>query len=440
MTYPMRKINLLLIDIALLYGSLVAMLGLRYQSNFSEEYQIHLLPFTIIFVIWLIVFYIAGLYDPRTLRNSIFFYSRLFEAVIVSTVVSTSFFYLIPFFGIAPKTNLALFIIIFAALEFGIRSLFNSIVETKFKKLTLIVGNNDQAQELAEFIRENPQLGYDLKEIIDSQQAVHLSEALATPDLDTVVISPDAYHISKVTETFYKALGRKINFYSLATFYERLTGRVPLGAINQIWFLENLSEGSKQTYEILKRIGDIVFGLIFGVLSLLFYPFIILAMQLDSRGPAFYTQIRIGQHGKTFKLIKFRSMILNAEAKTGALWSPNNDTRVGKVGRFLRKTRLDEIPQFWNIVRGEMSLVGPRAERPEFHETLKKEIPFYEERYLVKPGLSGWAQINYSYGASVKDAGEKLKYDLYYIKNRSFLLDIGIVLKTIRTAISQAGK
>lgn len=133
-------------------------------------------------------------------------------------------------------------------------------------------------------------------------------------------------------------------------------------------------------------------------------------------------------------------MIPNAEAKTGAVWSPENDPRVGKVGRFLRKTRLDEIPQFWNIVRGEMSLVGPRAERPEFHETLKKEIPFYEERYLIKPGLSGWAQINYPYGASVKDSEEKLKYDLYYIKNRSLLLDLGIILKTIRTSLSQAGK
>lgn len=436
----MRKTTLLFIDIVLLYGSLIAMLTLRYRVNFHEQYQIHLLPFTIIFVLWLIVFYIASLYDPRTLRNGIFFYSRLFESIIVATVISTSFFYLIPFFGIAPKTNLALFIVIFTILEFGCRSLFNSIAKTRFKKLALIVGDNAQARELAEFIKENPQLGYTLREIINTRQTAHLSEALIAPNLDTIVISPDVYQMPEITEIFYKALNRKINFYSLATFYERLTGRVPLDTIDQIWFLENLSEGNKQSYEILKRVGDIVFGFIFGIISLLFYPFIILAMQLDSRGPVFYTQIRIGQHGKTFKLIKFRSMIQNAEAGTGALWSPDNDSRVGKVGRFLRKTRLDEIPQFWNIVRGEMSMVGPRAERPEFHEKLKHEVPFYEERYLIKPGLSGWAQINYPYGASVKDAAEKLKYDLYYIKNRSFLLDLGIILKTLRTALSQAGK
>ncbi|MEK7217543.1 MAG: hypothetical protein AAB640_00705, partial [Patescibacteria group bacterium] len=245
----MRKTTLLFVDIALLYGSLLMMLALRYQGNIAENYPIHFLPFTIIFVIWLIIFYIVNLYDPRALRNTIFFYSRLFEAIIAATVISTSFFYLIPLFGIAPKTNLALFIVIFAVLEFGWRSLFNSIIETKFKKLILIVGDNDQAQELAVFIKDNPQLGYTVKEIIGIQQTAYLSKAIATPNLDTIVIGPNAYQIPEIRDIFYKALGRKINFYSLATFYERLTGRVPLDAIDQIWFLENLSEGNKRAYE-----------------------------------------------------------------------------------------------------------------------------------------------------------------------------------------------
>mgnify|MGYP001562636326 FL=1 len=436
----MRKTTLLFVDIALLYGSLLMMLALRYQGNIAENYPIHFLPFTIIFVIWLIIFYIVNLYDPRALRNTIFFYSRLFEAIIAATVISTSFFYLIPLFGIAPKTNLALFIVIFAVLEFGWRSLFNSIIETKFKKLILIVGDNDQAQELAVFIKDNPQLGYTVKEIIGIQQTAYLSKAIATPNLDTIVIGPNAYQIPKIRDIFYKALGRKINFYSLATFYERLTGRVPLDAIDQIWFLENLSEGNKRAYETFKRCGDIVFGLIFGIISLIFYPFVIIAVQLGSPGPLFYTQTRIGRLGKSFKMIKFRTMILNAEASTGAVWAQDGDQRVTGIGKFLRRTRIDELPQLWNIIKGEMSLVGPRAERPEFHETLKQEVPFYEERYLIKPGLSGWAQINYPYGASIKDAAEKLKYDLYYIKNRSFLLDLGIILKTIRIALSRAGK
>ena len=266
---------------------------------------------------------------------------------------------------------MALFIVIFAVLEFGWRSLFNSIIETKFKKLILIVGDNDQAQELAVFIKDNPQLGYTVKEIIGIQQTAYLSKAIATPNLDTIVIGPNAYQIPEIRDIFYKALGRKINFYSLATFYERLTGRVPLDAIDQIWFLENLSEGNKRAYETFKRCGDIVFGLIFGIISLIFYPFVIIAVQLGSPGPLFYTQTRIGRLGKSFKMIKFRTMILNAEASTGAVWAQDGDQRVTGIGKFLRRTRIDELPQLWNIIKGEMSLVGPRAERPEFHETLK---------------------------------------------------------------------
>lgn len=436
----MRKFTLLLIDIVLLYGALFAMLALRYHGDFRQYLHVHVAPFSWMFLIWLLIFYISSLYEPRLLRNGLTFYSRLFEAIAVSTVISTTFFYIIPFFGIAPKTNLALFIVIFAVLEFAVRSAFNGLVETKFRKNVLLVGAGKQINDLSEFIRANPQLGYTLKSVVDPQNVEKLSEEVRSHQLDTIVISPEVYRTPQITEIFYKALGRKIDFFSLATFYERMTGQVPLDAIDQVWFLENLSEGSKTAYEFFKRAADIVFGFIFGVISLVFYPFIIVAMKLDSPGSIFYTQTRVGRLGKSFKLVKLRTMTPNAEAATGAVWTGENDPRVTRVGKFLRKTRLDEIPQFWLVLKGEMSLVGPRAERPEFHELLKKEIPFYEERYLIKPGISGWAQINYRYGASVADAAEKLKYDLYYIKNRSPLLDIGIVLKTLRTALSQSGK
>ena len=235
-------------------------------------------------------------------------------------------------------------------------------------------------------------------------------------------------------------MGKKIIFLILASFYELLTGRIPLGAINQIWFLENLSEGTKRGYEIVKRSGDIIFAIVIGVISLILYPFAILAVKISSPGPIFYRQKRVGQLGKVFEIVKFRTMRKDAEKDTGAIWTTENDPRITKVGNFLRKTRLDEVPQVWNILKGEMSFVGPRAERPEFHDLLRKNVPFYEERYLIKPGLSGWAQINFHYGSSVQDAAEKLKYDLYYIKNRSLLLDLGIILKTVRIAFKQAGR
>lgn len=445
-------------DLAALFGSLFLTLYLRHGQTFSEKLEFHLAPFSIIFVVWLIVFYIANLYEPATLRNNIYFYSALLQAIIVSSVISIALFYLIPLFNIAPKTNLAIFASIFTGLEFSARYGFNRVFEKKFRKSVLIVGLNKQAFELAQFIKNNPQLGYELKSVVDLtpnqpnenendfkkfsviQGLENLEKQIQNEKINTIVISPEAYQNPETINVFYRSLGKKISFFNLASFYERLTGKVPLGAINQVWFLENISEGKKRAYELIKRIGDIVFGLLFGIISLVFYPFVIIAMQIDSPGPIFYRQTRIGRVGKSFQLVKFRNMIPNAEAKTGAVWASENDPRITRVGSFLRKTRLDEIPQLWTIVKGDMSLVGPRAERPEFHDILKKEIAFYEERYLIKPGLTGWAQINFHYGSSVEDAAEKLKYDLYYIKNRSLLLDLGIILKTTRIALKQAGR
>ncbi|OGN10652.1 MAG: hypothetical protein A3J46_05600 [Candidatus Yanofskybacteria bacterium RIFCSPHIGHO2_02_FULL_41_11] len=458
----MKKFLLFISDLAVLFGSLLLTLYLRYGQGFSEKLEFHFIPFSSIFIVWLIIFYIANLYEPATLRNNIYFYSALLQAITISSVVSLTLFYLVPLFKIAPKTNFAIFAAIFTGLEFSVRFGFNRIFEKKFKKTVLIVGLNRQAFELAQFIKNNPQLGYNLKCVVDLtpnqpndpladrekefdkfdiiQGLDVLEKQIKDNEIDTIVISPEAYQTPETINIFYRSLGKKIIFLNLASFYERLTGRIPLGAINQIWFLENLSEGTKRGYEIVKRSGDIIFAIVIGVISLILYPFAILAVKISSPGPIFYRQKRVGQLGKVFEIVKFRTMRKDAEKDTGAIWTTENDPRITKVGNFLRKTRLDEVPQVWNILKGEMSFVGPRAERPEFHDLLRKNVPFYEERYLIKPGLSGWAQINFHYGSSVQDAAEKLKYDLYYIKNRSLLLDLGIILKTVRIAFKQAGR
>ena len=435
----MRRIILLFLDIGLLYASLWAMLAIRYNADAAYQYDLHLVPFAIIFAIWLLVFYIVNLYDRHTFRNTSYFFSNLFRAIIAAGLISASFFYLIPFFGITPKTNLFIFIAVFSVLDTAVRVLFNRATEKGVKKTTIIVGDTPVARETAEFIRKNPQLGYELAAIVKSDGIQELKKAIREKNINTVVISPEGYKMPELINTFYQALSRRITFYDLSSFYERLTGRIPLDTIDQVWFLQNLTEDNKRGYEVAKRAGDIFFGIIFGTISAILYPFIALAIVLTSPGPIFYTQVRQGHLSNPFKIIKFRTMVPNAEASTGPVWAASDDGRVTPLGRFLRRTRLDELPQFWNVVRGHISLVGPRAERPEFHELLKKEVPFYEERYLIKPGITGWAQINYPYGASVADATEKLKYDLYYIKNRSLALDIGIILKTIRTALSQAG-
>lgn len=437
----MKKFLLFFSDIAVLYVSLVIALLIRYPADFQRQYGLHIYPFSLIFISWLLVFYIANLYEPKLLRNNVHFYSALSQTIIITATISVLFFYLIPLYGITPRTNLLIFLIIFTALEFANRSISNNILQKSFKKSILIVGTNNQSLELDLFIKENPQLGYEIKSVIDisSDKLKDISQTIQEEKIDMIVLSPEAYQVPEIINIFYKSLEYKVGFMNLASFYERVTGMVPLGAINQVWFLENLNEGNKRAYEITKRGNDIVFSIIIGLISLLFYPFIILLIKTTSDGPVFYKQKRMGQAGNVFEIIKFRTMNKDAEKNTGAVWASNNDPRITKIGSFMRKTRIDELPQLWNILKGQMSFIGPRAERPEFNEQLKT-VPFYEERYLIKPGLSGWAQINFRYGSSIADAAEKLKYDLYYIKNRSLILDLGIALKTIRIMFQRSGK
>lgn len=437
----MKRFSLLLLDISALYGALILTLFIRYPGDFWNQHAIHFLPFTFIFLLWLFVFYITNLYDITSIRNNLNFYSNLARATFIASAVSIAFFYFIPVFAITPKTNLFIFIAVLAGAVTGIRSLFNKANEGGFRRPLLLVGVNPQTLELAKFIEENPQLGYELKYLLDlSKEGIQsVDQIIKTEKINTVVVSPETYQMPQIIDTFYHSIEDKITFYNLSSFYEELTNRVPLGAINQVWFLENLSEGSKNAYEEFKRISDIVFSVIIGLIVLPFIPLIALAIKTSSAGPVFYTQKRRGQNGKIFEIIKFRTMKTDAE-KDGAVWAKEDDPRVTWLGKFLRKARIDELPQLWNILRGDMSFVGPRAERPEFHEELKKGVPYYEERYIIKPGLTGWAQINYHYGSSVKDAAEKLQYDLYYIKNRSPILDLGIILKTINIALRQAGR
>jgi sugar transferase (PEP-CTERM system associated) len=223
------------------------------------------------------------------------------------------------------------------------------------------------------------------------------------------------------------------------SFYERVTGKLLIESINPSWFI--FSSGFRVTAlnRLLKRALDIFCALLGGALFLPFLPFVALAIRLDSPGPILFRQERVGEREKPFHLFKFRTMRQDAEKGTGAVWAQKDDPRVTRLGRFLRKSRIDEIPQLYNVLIGDMSLVGPRPERPEFVEQLKKVIPYYSERHFVKPGVTGWAQVRYPYGASVEDAVEKLRYDLYYIKNLSVAFDIMIIFETVKVVLFQRG-
>jgi exopolysaccharide biosynthesis polyprenyl glycosylphosphotransferase len=453
-----KKLILLGVDLITLYSALALVLLIRYGTDtWTIQWGLHTMPFTVLFAVWLLSFYIATLYDPRVLRNNRDFFSRLAQAVLVASGLSILFFYLIPYYGITPKLNLLLFILSFIILATGVRALANKALAGGSKKRLLIVGATEEAVHLARYMYENPQLGWNVRAMAlvgqgERASAEHtgswqmldehtdLSAFIREQRIDMVVISPQAYGSTKIVTMLYGARGQQVDFSLLASFAEEITGMVPLGAISQQWFLENISENSKKPYEAAKRALDIGVAVLLGIPALAVTPFIVAAIWLGSPGYPFLHQRRTGLHGQPFTLIKFRSMVPDAEKHTGAVWSGHNDPRITRVGNFLRTTRLDELPQLWNILRGDMSLIGPRAERPEIDAGLARSIPFYLERYFIKPGLSGWAQINYPYVSTPEDAIHRLEHDLYYIKHRSLGLDIEIILKTINISLRRAGR
>lgn len=451
----MKKIILLLGDIIVLYSSLAITLYIRYSHLDNNLWQEHVGIFSIAFSLWLLVFFINGLYEIRKIKNNFWFYGELIQNLIINALLSVLLFYVAAgrISDLRPQTILVILILVFGVLFIIWRKLFFRIISSSTLGSNLaVIGINKETLALIKEIHQKPQLGYKLKLLVNpdnteipittddiaiTNDIKQLKGLLLHHKIDTVVATYNSSYGAETSAKLFECLNLKINFFNIVNFYEKNIGKIPLSSLEKNWFLENISQKNIHFLIIAKRVIDLLFALFFGILSLLFVPLLIILIKLESKGPIIYKQKRVGLNGKNFYVYKFRSMIIDAE-KNGAVWASQNDNRITRVGKMMRKSRLDEIPQFWNIIKGNMSFVGPRPERPEFVEQLKKEIPFYDERHLVKPGLSGWAQINYPYGASIEDAKEKLCYDLYYIKNQSILLDISIIMKTINTVFNIA--
>ena len=263
----------------------------------------------------------------------------------------------------------------------------------------------------------------------------NLAEVLVLEDISTVIVAEEDRRQVLPMEILinYRLQGGSV--FDHTEFMENSIGRIPLATVKPAWFV--FSDGFSQSslYLSAKRTAEILLSALGLILASPIMLVVALLTRLESRGPVLYRQERVGQGGRTFWMYKFRSMRENAEKASGAKWAEKNDPRTTRVGRLIRPLRIDELPQLWNILRGDMSLVGPRPERPEFVEKLAREIPFYQKRHVVKPGLTGWAQVNHHYGATMEDTRIKLEYDLYYIKRMSFLLDLFIILKTGKTIL-----
>lgn len=440
-------------DILILQAALIASLALRYQSlDLQRMLSVHQAPFFIISMIWAIGLFVTGLYDLSRAQNSLNYFRTFLEGMFVNLLIAFAFFYLIPIFGIEPRTVLMVFFAVSLLFIYCWRMIFNTFIAKGFLRSRLLfIGPCADAQMLIEQLKTST-LGFELATVLyttprTSHEAdgihwtnniAHLPSLIQEDRVSTIVLGSNVDEFPTIRDALYQSLFTSVALIDRKELEEILTGRIPVAEADKTWFLRNLKESEKTWFEAAKRVLDITLAIPFASLTILVTPIVALLVKTTSPGPLFYTHERIGKHGKRFLIWKFRTMKQDAEM-SGAQFATKNDPRITTVGKILRGLRIDELPQLWNVLRGDMSFVGPRPERPEFAEQLTQRMPYYALRHLTRPGLTGWAQVRYRYASSIDDSLVKLQYDLYYVKHRSLILDAAILLKTINTVLRSQG-
>jgi sugar transferase (PEP-CTERM system associated) len=398
--------------------------------------------------------YYADLYNFRVLAERREVFLRLLQALGSAALVLALLYYWFPALVIGRGVFLLVAAFVILAVG-GWRAVCEWVTgRIGYRERLLLVGTSAATVALAKELHDRRELGVNIVGFIDPDPARVGAPVFNPGVLGTVDDIPRiirTHGVDRVVVSLADARGRLpmdrllemkldgVAFDHLASVYEEYTGKIAVENLRPSWLI--FSEGFRKGRLVgsVKRAMDVVVAAIGLVLSLPLMGVIAVAIRLTSPGPVLFRQARVGRGGRVFTLYKFRSMREDAEAETGAVWAREDDERVTPVGRILRRMRLDELPQFWNVLRGDMSLVGPRPERPEFVKELTRRIPFYGQRHTVKPGLTGWAQVRYRYGSSVDDALEKLQYDLFYIKNLSIALDLFILFKTVQIVVLRRG-
>lgn len=457
-----HRIILILGD--LLVGILALFCGVYFWAagdkwiNFSIDFFKVRVPIWFYFLplAWMLLF--VDLYDVHRAAS----WQRTKRGVTVAGLVG-GFAYLLIYFasdvpGLINRRGIGGFLILVILLTLLWRRIYIRIYQSQgFGRRVLIAGAGVNGHSMAQiynelspppftlvgFIDDDPYKlgklceGYPI--LGDSNQLLSLVDRFNISD---IIVAISGEMLGSTFQTLLDAQEKGIEIARMQTVYEELLGRVPIHHLESDWVLRSFVDESRSggLYELGKRVLDIIGAIVGLAIFLVLLPFISLAILVESGLPILYWQERLGKGGKEFKIVKFRTMVKDAEKDGKAQMAGERDPRITRVGNFLRITRLDEFPQFWNVLRGEMSLAGPRAERAQWVATFQQEIPFYRARLLVKPGISGWAQINYGYAANVEDTSVKLEYDLYYIKHRSVLMDIAIILRTVSTVLGRKGR
>ena len=411
-----------------------------------EAFITHLAPFSLLFGAWVVVFYIAGLYEKHTVILKSKLPNILAATQVVNSTIAVVFFYFVPIFLIAPKTILFIYLFVSFALILFWRTYGYFIFSRGRVSNAILIGSGDEMKDLLNEVNNNPVYNIHFVSSVDLNRADEhgfwdeIVKEVYSEDVSIIAIDLANENVEPVLPHLYNLIFSNVSFIDMHKVYEDIFDRVPLSLLRYNWFLENISTTPRTAYDALKRIMDVTMSFILFIISLVIYPFVYLAIKMDDKGPIFIRQERVGENNKPIKILKFRSMSHDDSREYGE----GKERQVTKVGKFLRKSRIDELPQLWNVLKGDISLIGPRPELPELVKRYSEEIPYYNVRHLIKPGLSGWAQIYHDpavrHDITTSDTKNKLSYDLYYIKNRSFLLDLKIALRTLRTLVSFAGR
>ena len=463
MSKTLEKIIVLCIDVLMLVLSWVIYYFIRVESGLFQYYTKpeFLLPMFVITVYWLILFWFFGLYQSWYAKSRLDELITIFKTVTFG-VLALFFAIFIDDISTNSPANSRLLILIYWFIVLSFVSVGRLSVRTFQRKLleagigarnTIIVGFNEKGREIFDLILKYPALGYKVVGFVRTDKrkggeykgvkvlgtADKINEIIRENEVKEVIFALESSEHDKLLELIGKCK-EDVNFKIVPDLYDAISGQARTNQIYGFPLIEIMPEIMQPWERVVKRLIDIVVSLIVLGLGLPLWVLIAILIKIDSRGPVIYKQERVGKDGKIFTLYKFRSMYENAEALTGPTWATKNDPRVTRVGKILRKLHLDEIPQFINVLKGDMSLIGPRPERPVFVEKLSKEIPLYRRRLKVKPGITGWAQVKYKYDESIEDVKKKLQYDLFYIENMSLRMDLKIIAYTILHILSGKGQ
>lgn len=447
--YPVRTLVLLAVETTVVFLSFLLGVLLAFPDDryIVLNYQYGYVKVLVATLVVLICSHWFDLYDSAQFDAKGEMYFRLFLVPGLFALFLAVVGYFFPY--VLPGNNASLIALVLLTMGLvGWRAAYGWLVQQPFmQEKVYILGTGERAQRLVLGLRQRKELGIDVigwsgnveGALTRESVAAHLMEMAASHHVHRVIVAmPDRRGTFPVQELLQLRLnGARIE--EATSWLEKISGRIEVEQLYPSWLIFGDGFRFSTSFNLMRRALSTLMAFTLLIVVLPFLPFVILAIKLDSKGPVLYRQKRVGRAGHNFYCYKFRTMRQDAEADTGPTWADDDDPRITRVGKFLRMSRIDEIPQLWCVFKGDMAFVGPRPERPEFVEWLSKEIPYYGVRHAVRPGITGWAQVRYKYGNTVEDAKEKLQYDLFYIKNASLGLDILIMFQTIKIVLLGRG-